>query len=184
MSNLQEYCSCDNSCNKECTYHCRRFAIYKSLPRHTANFQYRQLQLIWNTVRVPQSLYMGDLAALNVYQSPGTLGVNWNQMSDRRQPHVQPKLTGDGGHYRSSSTKHTNTGSRPGAQCPGGIGVDVKHGSYDRYLRRLRGKGPARQQPLPTNFGNPIHFNQAAPVYGGKTVKLSIVGPQCECTTR
>jgi len=93
MSNLQEYCSCDNSCNKECTYHCRRFAIYKSLPRHTANFQYRQLQLIWNTVRVPQSLYMGDLAALNVYQSPGTLGVNWNQMSDRRQPHVQPKLT-------------------------------------------------------------------------------------------
>lgn len=180
-TNLIESCSCDEDCNDVCTYHCSNNGCAKSLLVNTQPFLYKQLQLIEKTVRVPHSLYMNDLASLHVYQSPGTYGVNWNQMSDRRNPHIQPKLTGDGGHYRSSSTRRTLTGSRPGAQCPGGAGVDVKHGSYDRYLLRLKGKGPSRQQPTPPNFGNPVLFNPAAPIYGGKTFKLAIVGPPCNC---
>lgn len=40
---------------------------------------------------------------------------------------------------RGNSTRSTITGNRPGAMTPGGQGVDVKHGSYDRYLAKKKG---------------------------------------------
>lgn len=169
--------ACTSGCESNCEYSCRSFGVDKKLPTNSAVYQYMQLKIIQNTVRVPASLYLSDLAALNVYQSPGPYGVNWNQMSDRRAPHFQPHLTSD----RGNSLRGTITGIRPGAQCPGGYGVDVKHGSYDRYLRRLKGKGPVRRETVPSTFGKPIPFSAAHPVYGGKTVKTSIVGLNCIC---
>ena len=40
---------------------------------------------------------------------------------------------------RGNSTKTTITANRPGAMTPGGEGVDVKHGSYHRYLAKKKG---------------------------------------------
>lgn len=158
--------------------------------------QYQRLKLIQKTVRVPASLYTMNLAALSVYQKPENTyqvvdvagsnyivspGVNWNQMSDRRQPHRQIVKTGSGSTYGASSTKHTITRLRPGALSPGGTGVDIKHNSYQRYLNRLKGKGPVRRGVIPPDFGLPyIPFNRAYPVYGGKTMKTSIVNG-CDC---
>lgn len=158
--------------------------------------QYQRLKLIQKTVRVPTSLYTMNLAALNVYQKPSkkyqvvdvagsnylvSPGVNWNQMSDRKHPHTQVVKSGSGSTYGASSTKHTITRLRPGALSPGGIGVDIKHNSYERYLNRLKGKGPVRRGVIPPDFGVPyIPFNVAYPVYGGKTMKTSIVSG-CDC---
>ena len=145
--------------------------------------QYIKLKLIQNTVRVPASLYLNDLGALTVYEPPLAINanVNWNQMSDRAVRHIQPNLVAGGSFYHSSSTKHTITRCRPGAGCPGGAGVDIKHNSYDRYLARIKGKGPARRGVVPPTFGTPIDFNPAFPIYGGKTMKTSIVGDNCNC---
>ena len=41
---------------------------------------------------------------------------------------------------RGNSVKSTTTANRPGASTPGGEGVDVKHGSYQRYLDKKKGK--------------------------------------------
>lgn len=158
--------------------------------------QYQRQKIIQNTVRVKSSLYTMNLGALNVYQRPRTIfsvvensgssyvvppGVNWNQMSDRKDPHIQTVVTGSGSTYGASSTKRTITRLRPGALSPGGSGVDIKHNSYDRYLNRLKGKGPVRRGPVPPIFGNPyIPFNRAFPIYGGKTIKTSIVSG-CDC---
>jgi hypothetical protein len=158
--------------------------------------QYQRQKIIQNTVRVKSSLYTMNLGALNVYQRPKTMysladnsgatyivppSVNWNQMSDRKEPHVQRVVSGSGSTYGASSTKRTITRLRPGALSPGGSGVDIKHNSYDRYLNRLKGKGPLRRGPVPPAFGSPyIPFNRAFPVYGGKTIKTSIVGG-CDC---
>lgn len=158
--------------------------------------QYQRLKLIQKTVRVPSSLYTMNLAALSVYQRPSkiiqvvdvagsnyivTPGVNWNQMSDRREPHKQVVKTASGSTYGASSTKHTITRLRPGALSPGGSGVDIKHNSYQRYLNRLKGKGPVRRGVIPPDFGTPyIPFNVAYPVYGAKTMKTSIVSG-CDC---
>ena len=40
---------------------------------------------------------------------------------------------------RGNSTKSTITANKPGAMTPGGQGVDVKHGSYHRYLAKKKG---------------------------------------------
>ena len=148
---------------------------------------------IWNTVRVPASEYIMNIGSLSVYQQPSTnpiySGVNWNQMSDRALPanlniskiskiNVVPS--------HGNSTKYSITRDRPGSQRPGGIGVDVKHGSYARYLARLKGKGPLRTQSVST-LGTQIKEaagQQAAQsiaiannVKGNKTRSLGIVRP-------
>jgi hypothetical protein len=167
-----------------------------NLTSNTPANQYQRQKIIQNTVRVPSSLYSMNLAALNAYQKPSSVysvinvagsnyivspGVNWNQMSDRKEPHLQPFATSSGSAYGGNSTKRSLTRLRPGSMSPGGAGVDIKHNSYDRYLNRLKGRTPVRRGVIPPTFGVPIiPFNLAAPVYGGKTVKMSIVSG-CNC---
>ena len=157
--------------------------------------QYQRQKIIQNTVRVMSSLYTMNLAGLSAYQKPLSTQqiieqsgspyivpprVYWNQMSDRAQPSKQIAKTASGSTYHSSSTRHTITRLRPGALSPGGLGVDIKHNSYDRYLNKLKGKAPLRRGVIPPDYGRPIPFNRAYPVYGGKTVKTSIING-CDC---
>ena len=157
-----------------------------NLTSNTPANQYQILKLIQNTVRVPASLYVSNLGPLNAYKKPisapdaGFHGVCWNQMSDRPVPSVQ-RATIPTGFANSLNNRHNSvTSSRPGCQTPGGSGCDIKHNSYDRYLNRLKGKGPLRRGPIPPNFGSPVPFNPAFPIYGGKTVKTNIVNG-CDC---
>lgn len=150
--------------------------------------QYQKLKIISKTVRVNSSLYLNDLGALTVYKKPlsepnkGFYGVCWNQMSDRPIPSVQRATIPTGTNVSTINRRHTSvTSSRPGCQTPGGVGCDIKHNSYVRYLNRLKGKGPARRGNVPVNFGKPIPFNPAYPVYGGKTMKTNIMDVGCDC---
>lgn len=143
--------------------------------------QYQRQKIIQNTVRVDSSLYAMNKASLNVYQSQYSNSANtvidassnaisnWNQMSDRKEPHVQ----------KEAISMKSSVSLRPGNLTPGGIGCDIKHNSYDRYLARLKGSAPLRKQSLPANYGQNVPFNPANPVYGGKTVKTSIGSSDC-----
>lgn len=157
--------------------------------------QYQTQKIIQNTVRVGSSLYTMNLAGLSGFQFPsldpqiveqaGTpyevpALTYWNQMSDRAHPSNQTVKIASGSRYHTSSTKHTITRNRPGAMSPGGIGVDIKHNSYERRLNKLKGKHVLRRGVIPPNYGEPIVFNRAFPVYGGKTVKTAIIGG-CDC---
>ena len=72
------------------------------------------------------------------YSIPDTRSSTQNNQSDRDHPsnskvsniRVVPR--------RPNSTKRTKTSLRPGALSAGGVGVDVKHNSYDRYLARKK----------------------------------------------
>ena len=175
-------------------YRCR--GCNNNLTSNDPASQYQRQKIIQNTVRVQSSLFTMNLGALNVYQRPNldykvvdvsgstyvvSPGVNWNQMSDRKEPHIQVVNTGAGSGYHSSSTRRTITANRPGAMSPGGTGVDIKHNSYDRYLNRLKGQKVLRRGVIPPTFGSPyIPFNRADPIYGGKVMKTSIVNG-CNC---
>ena len=167
----------------------------KNLASNNPASQYQKQKLIQNTVRVQSSLYTMNLAGLSSYQKPldksqlieqngsayiAPAKVYWNQMSDRARPANQVAKIASGTTYHTSSTKHTITRPRPGAMSPGGVGVDIKHNSYDRYLNKIKGKAPLRRGVIPPNYGAPIPFNRAYPVYGGKTVKTSIING-CDC---
>jgi surface protein len=135
--------------------------------------QYQRLKLIQKTVRVDASSYSMNRGALNVYETqPNNVSVvGWNQMSDRTQPHVQA----------AHMSMKSSVSIRPGNMSPGGIGCDIKHNSYDRYLARLKAAGPLRKDNLQIDYGAPIIFNPANPIYGGKTVKTSIGTSSCAC---
>jgi len=110
---------------------------------------------IQNTVRVSQSEYLENLAGLNVYAAPiAKYGfVNWNQGSDRPEPgRVMRNVPSHG----ANSTKTSITRMRPGSCSAAGEGVDIKHGSYARYLARIKGRGPYRTQAqsVPAVEGN------------------------------
>lgn len=167
----------------------------RHLSNHAPEYLYQTQKIIQNTVRVPSSLYTMNLAALNAYERPKAVpsvveiggatyiappGVNWNQMSDRKQPHIQTGATASGSTYHSSSTRHSITRMRPGALNPGGNGVDIKHNSYDRYLNRLKGKAPVRRGIIPPHYGRVVPFNPAYPIYGAKEFKANIVAG-CNC---
>jgi hypothetical protein len=149
--------------------------------------QYQKLKIIQDTVRVYASLYTANLGPLTAFRpaisdpEQNLYGVCWNQMSDRPIPSVQRATVPTGYNISTINKRHTSvTSSRPGCQTPGGVGCDIKHNSYDRYLNRLKGKGPMRRGVIPPGFGKPIVFNPAYPIYGGKTTKTNIVN-NCDC---
>jgi len=130
---------------------------------------------IQNTVRVSQSEYLENLAGLNVYTRPlAKYGfVNWNQGSDRAEP---GKVIRNVPSHNANSTKTSITRMRPGSCSAAGQGVDIKHGSYARYLARIKGRGPYRTQSIPA----PV------PLEGNKTKKYGISNSynqnNCICT--
>jgi len=161
-------------------YYYRKRNCDTNLNSYTPANQYQKLKIIQNTVRVYSSLYTSNLGSLTAYSQPyinnkNNIGVCWNQMSDRPIPSVQ-NISIPTGYNTSLNKRHTSvTSSKPGSQTPGGIGCDIKHNSYDRYLNRLKGKGPLRRGIISSNFGVPLPFNPAFPIYGGKTTKTNIV---------
>ena len=97
-----------------------------NLTSNTKFSQYQRLKIIQNTVRVPSSIFLMNLSALNTIDyTPKQNLYRWNQMSDRNIPHYQPNKT--------------ITKLRPGNLSPGGYGGDIKHNSYNRYLNKIKG---------------------------------------------
>jgi hypothetical protein len=139
---------------------------------NSAISKYQRLQVIQNTVRVSSSMYSMNIAALTVFQKPDEgKRINWKQSSDRKEAHVQ----------KSRTSMRSSVSVRPGNLSPGGIGVDIKHNSYARYLARLKGGRSLRKEPLPENFEHlSITFMRGNPIYGGKVIKTSIGTNKCE----
>lgn len=129
---------------------------------------------IQNVVRVDGSEYTMNKGALNVYTQPAAAYnyVNWNQQSDRAVPgvvHRNVPRRGDG-----SSTRTSITWLRPGSSSAGSSstiqgskGVDMKHGSYDRYLAKLKGRKVLRTQSQASTSTN-------VPAQGNKTRTFGI----------
>ena len=131
---------------------------------------------IQNTVRIPSSEYTMNLGALNVYQRPSQSHacVNWDQTSDRAQPGVVRRHVPT----RGNSTKSSITRMRPGSTSAPGSGVDIKHGSYARYLARLKGKSALRTQQRAAGVTT---------THGNKRRKFGIVAysaQNCQCFTQ
>ena len=131
---------------------------------------------IWKQVRAASSSYMSILGAVTVGGGPSdrevrdTLyqGVGWNQMSDRPAPH-------QGTAYIPSRGKGTTVRHRPGAGGFAGVGVDVKHGSYARYLARKKA-GSVRGQVSPCDAGAPVR-----PAFGNKSRAVGMLGSTWRC---
>ena len=159
-----------------CYNSCRNGNCNKNLASNSFFSNYQRQKIIQKTVRIDSSNYTMNVGALSVYQKPSIIfnGVNWNQQSDRAFPHIQTNIVASGGNPGGNSTKRTITRCRPGALSPGGIGVDIKHNSYYRYLAKIKGKGPLRRELF-----SPNKILNGIP-QGGKFFKTNIVNG-CNC---
>ena len=61
-------------------------------------------------------------------------------------------------HRNTSSIKGSRTSLKPGNLAPGGIGVDIKHNSYNRHLAKLKSKHLMPREDDHNN--NPIRGNK------------------------
>jgi len=84
--------------------------------------------------RQSSSLYTANLAAFNVVG--GQALPLWHNQSDRSVPGVVKRHVPTRGNSVMSSILRC----RPGSTSAAGSGVDIKHGSYARYLAKLKGK--------------------------------------------
>lgn len=121
---------------------------------------------IQHVVRLDGSEYTMNKGALNVYTRPVAAyqNVNWNQQSDRAVPGVVNRnVPSHGSSTRSSITRmRPGSMSAPSTTMQGSKGVDMKHGSYDRYLAKLKGRKPLRTQSYESTAN-------IIPVQGNKT---------------
>jgi hypothetical protein len=133
---------------------------------------------IQRTVRTGASAYAESLVPQHVYDpallvssAGGTAAIIWNQASDRAVAGVVARNVPSRG---ASSIHGSITRARPGATSAPGSGVDIKHGSYARYLAKLKGRTVARPcTPAPA----------VAPLRGNKTQYYSIASPfSCRAT--
>ena len=152
------------------------FSSCKGCIDYNTNNPMKRLQIqkvIQKVVRVPSSLYYDNLNSVNVFQKPLYYNhLNWNQSSDRLACHHQYNIVPS----HCNTTKSTKTSIKPGACSPGGLGVDIKHNSYARYLFRLKGKGPYKKDIIPKEQIYPeLPYNRAFPIHGDKLVKLNII---------
>lgn len=148
--------------------------------------RYQIQKNIQKTVGVYQSQYADNIKALNAYVPAKKRFANvcWNQQSDRPVPSVQKQTVPTGFYHSLNNRRFSVTSSKPGSQTPGGVGCDIKHNSYARYLNRLKGKSPYRNEKIPEIMVLPeIKFNRAYPIYGSKLSKTNIVAG-CNCPLR
>jgi hypothetical protein len=71
-------------------------------------------------------------------RSKPTIQQPWNQTSDQSVASVQRR----GGSVRNI----------PGGQTPGGVGCDIKHNSYERYLNKLKRRGHTKELKNTSSF--------------------------------
>lgn len=95
---------------------------------------------IWKQVRVPSSLYMMNKSAFVIGSNRLSFANNKNNILNGNQSSDQNKFANQNhpNPTRGNSLKSTLTSLKPGACAPGGVGVDIKHNSYARYLGRKK----------------------------------------------
>ena len=134
---------------------------------------------IQNVVQVQSSEYTMNKAAINTYDptfynNKGEI-IAPHQQSDRGVPHGMPYQNYS---PHSSSTFRSLTRLRPNVSSAPTIakGVDIKHNNYDRYLNRIKGRGPLKAS---SNSSAMLANTRPSALYGAKNTKFSIV--QCRC---
>ena len=99
------------------------------------------------TIRGPNSNFsfnLGDRSSSRIWGNQ----FNLRNQSDRKNPHYPKNYNVP---TRGNSTKSSVTANRPGSMCQGGRGVDVKHGSYARYLGKIKANNISQNKMGPFN---------------------------------
>ena len=130
--------NCTTTTPTRCSINC---AGYNS--KEVFKTKYKKVQ---KTVGVSSSEYAMNKASLMVFKNKRHPTHTVNNASDKLQTAVSNNTPRHG-----NSLMRTRYSLRPGAMNPGGVGVDVKHNSYARYLARKKGQRALRAEQQTNN---------------------------------
>jgi len=126
--------TCIDTCNTNYCKNLQRKIIESKIQNQVAVDQNQMLSVLSAmTIRGSKNNFfnMGDRKYSRFWGNK----YNLRNQSDRKNPH---KTLNNNVPSGGNSTKSSITALRPGSLAPGGSGVDVKHGSYARYLGKLK----------------------------------------------
>ena len=166
---MPDNCSCNYSLYKFKDSSCSGCSYIQRGVRSAAKPTQKQ---IWSQTGISGSLYSMDLSSLTVSRQRLQSGkdVNWNQLSERHLPGVQRAAIPSHG----SSTRGNVTRMRPGSLAPSGTGVDIKSGSYARYLALKKSYNLRGESVVPT-------IGAVKPITGNKTYATNAVAGSDKC---
>ncbi len=169
QNNINQCKSCGNSlCDQEC-----KNIILK-----------QREKIIQNQVRVSESQMIDVKGAITIgsdYLNNPANSSNYpfKNMSDRRNASVQKSWNVSS---RGNSVRSSVTSCKPGSLTPGGKGVDVKHGSYARYLGKLKSKNIVSNE-IPSIVPD-VKASRLRPAMNNKQYRFSIINTnQCKCNS-
>jgi len=167
MSSLP-FCDCSGSGIPNNIIQCRGLC----LPTDKINIE-KQIQ---NQVGVSESQMLDVKSTLYIgtdyLDSPENSTIYpFKNMSDRRNAHFTKNNNVP---TRGNSVRSSVTSNKPGSMVPGGKGVDVKHGSYARYLGKLKA-------PLVSRTENNSIAKDDTRVINNKNYRFSIISAKCIC---
>tara|TARA_Y100000816_G_scaffold180734_1_gene130782 strand:- start:2012 stop:2578 length:567 start_codon:yes stop_codon:yes gene_type:complete len=140
---------------------------------------------IQNQVGVSQSQMLSVLSSFNIREIQNSTGetnrtrssrifgskYNLRNQSDRIRVSSN---TSNNVVTRGNSVKRSVTSNRPGSSVPGGFGVDVKHGSYSRYLGKIKANNIKSNDPGTREDMN-INMARQRPAMNNKNYTFSII---------
>lgn len=179
--------SCGGDCSNNCpTSNINLKAIEKQIQNQVGVYESQYTDVL-GTLNIGSN-YLGYPKAFALHSSVWGNKFNLRNQSDRRVPHFM-KFTNVP--TRGNSLRSTITANKPGAMTPGGYGVDVKHGSYARYLGKLKAKELLVQPDLScaqhSPQGNCTYTGTKQPVcsssINNKSYRFSIVSTHPDCNT-
>ena len=145
------YCDCSAGTVPNSVAQCRACGLYLCNDTSGCKISIQKAiqRQILKQVRVPSSQITNVKGAINIGSEYITRDLNvpiqaHQNMSDRLHPHIQTRYV-----------DRRRTSHKPGQMGPVGTGIDVKHGSYARYLGKLKGPSLATQTTKePAKIGN------------------------------
>jgi hypothetical protein len=153
------------SCNfSDCSGNCTSINL-KTIEQHIQNqVGVSQSQMI----DVKSAIYIGS----DYLDNPPDLTSNYpfKNMSDRRNA---SSVSNNNVPTRGNSVRSSITSNKPGSMVPGGKGVDVKHGSYARYLGKLKA-------PVVSRHNGQNNVNDTN-IFNNKSYRFSIINNNCKC---
>ena len=143
------------------------------LPTDKQNIE-KQIQ---NQVGVSESQMFDVKSSVTIgsdYLNSAANSINYpfKNMSDRRNAHFTQNNNVP---TRGNSVRSSITSNKPGSMVPGGKGVDVKHGSYARYLGKLKA-------PLVSKLESNNIQSGDTRINNNKNYRFSIINTEnCKC---
>tara|TARA_B100000963_G_scaffold351837_1_gene364071 strand:- start:637 stop:1212 length:576 start_codon:yes stop_codon:yes gene_type:complete len=181
MVNLSPLCKVDcnsnftddiyNTCNIDCSSSIFNLKTTEAKIQNQVGVSQSQMLSVLSSFNIRQ--IQNSTGETNITTSSRIFGSKYNLRNQSDRIRVSSN-TSNNVVSRGNSVKRSVTSNRPGSMAPGGFGVDVKHGSYSRYLGKIKANN-IKENDAGTREDININMARQRPAMNNKNFTFSII---------